>query len=115
MVLMSTHGIGTGPPERPGLERFIALAKLNGHLKIIIFECSANGASKVSLMKARDPLSAQAHIRNSVAQQRGEVSFLLLAGGQAWHSWYSHQWAAEALTSVGSRGTHIGGQPRHSH
>ena len=28
---------------------------------------------------------------------------------------HSHQWAAEALTSVGSRGTHISGQPRHSH
>ena len=28
---------------------------------------------------------------------------------------HSHQWAAEALTSVGSRGTLIRGQPRHSH
>ena len=28
---------------------------------------------------------------------------------------HSHQWAAEALSSVGSRGTHISGQPRHSH
>ena len=28
---------------------------------------------------------------------------------------HSHQWAAEALTSVGSRGTLISGQPRHSH
>jgi hypothetical protein len=26
---------------------------------------------------------------------------------------HSHQWAAEALSSVGSRGTHINGQPRH--
>ena len=25
--------------------------------------------------------------------------------------WHSHLWAAEALTSVGSRGTHISGQP----
>ena len=28
---------------------------------------------------------------------------------------HSDQWAAEALTSVGSRGTHITGQPRHLH
>ena len=28
---------------------------------------------------------------------------------------HSHQWAAEALSSAGSRGTHISGQPRHSH
>ena len=28
---------------------------------------------------------------------------------------HSHQWAAEALSSVGSRGTLISGQPRHSH
>ena len=28
---------------------------------------------------------------------------------------HSYEWAAEALTSVGGRGTHISGQPRHSH
>ena len=40
------------------------------------------------------------------------LSACLIASGQPRHS---HEWAAEALTSVGSRGTHISGQPRHSH
>ena len=37
------------------------------------------------------------------------LSACLIASGQPRHS---HEWAAEALTSVGSRGTHISGQPR---
>ena len=40
------------------------------------------------------------------------LSACLIASGQPRHS---HEWAAEALTSVGSRGTLIRGQPRHSH
>ena len=44
-----------------------------------------------------------------------ELPLSLLPSSPIGQPGHSHQWAAEALSSVGSRGTHISGQPRHSH
>ena len=60
----------------------------------------------------RDPWE---NCKNVVVISAVSLSFSLLPSSPIGQPRHSHQWAAEALTSVGSRGTLISGQPRHSH